>query len=90
MTERRCRTTLMPLWFPPRGPGDAITLRRLVELIDTTAIQLGTWDVEIVQPAAYPPLLFVWTPPTGPEWTRRRLGALLVEKAGAFIPEVAP
>jgi hypothetical protein len=44
----------VPLWFPPVGPGDALTLRRLIELVQGTAATIGSLDAEIVQPAAYP------------------------------------
>lgn len=84
----------VPLWWPPVGPGDAITLARLREVIDETMAHLDregmptTGDLaEIVQPAAFPPLLFVWTPPTEEGWHRERLGAILVERTGAWIPE---
>jgi hypothetical protein len=84
----------VPLWFPPVGPGDAITLPRLREAIDEAMAYLDqegfptTGELaEIVQPAAFPPLLFVWTPPTEEGWKRIRLGAILAERNGAFIPE---
>jgi hypothetical protein len=76
----------VPLWFPPVGPGDAISVRDLHKVIHNVGAMLGD-DVEIVQPAAYPPLLFVWTPPSVEGWHRDRLGAIYIEKQGVFIPE---
>lgn len=74
----------VPLWFPPVGPGDAVTLSRLAYVLGIVSGEVGH-DAEIVQPAAYPPLLFVWSPPSDEGWKRTRLGAVFLEKGGSFI-----
>lgn len=78
-------TADVPVYFPPTGPGDAITLRNLAALVDHAAITLGTYDAEIVMPETIRPLLHVFTPPSEDGWKRERLGVMILEGAGAFI-----
>jgi len=72
--------------FPRIGPGDAITLAVLRDRIREVAASVGA-HAEIVQPVAIPPILCIWTPPNPDGWERERLGTLLIERGGTFIPQ---
>jgi hypothetical protein len=76
----------VPLWFPPTGPGDAVSLDDLRALVEQVIAAVGD-DKEIVFPAAQPPLLFVWTPPSEEGWHRERLGAMFLQSGGAWAAE---
>jgi hypothetical protein len=85
----------IPLWFPPVGPHRAISLAELRDLVDAAIERLrgpvyeGVGDAaEVVVPAAMPPLLFLFTPPTEEGWHRKPLGSLYIEGSGDFV--VAP
>jgi hypothetical protein len=71
--------------FPSIEPGDAITLGQLVDCVEETAGFIG-WEAEIVQPVAFAPVLCVWTP-TGRNRQRERLGTVLLERKGTWIPQ---
>jgi hypothetical protein len=75
--------------FPLIGPGDAITLARLFDRVEEAAGAVG-WEAEIVQPVTVPPILCVWTPAEPEGWKRERLGTIIIERAGSFMPESRP
>lgn len=74
-------------FFPKAGPGSVPTLGDLRKLIDEAVERFGGDQVEILQPADWPPWLFLWTPPTEEGWHRDRLGGFYLGGGGEFVPE---
>jgi hypothetical protein len=73
------------LQFPLIGPGDAITLGRLLDRVEEAGSAVG-YEAEIVQPVAFAPVLCVWTPGDRNR-QRERLGTVILERHGAWIPQ---
>jgi hypothetical protein len=71
--------------FPLIGPGDAITLGRLIDRVEEAGSAIG-WEAEIVQPVAFAPVLCVWTPGDRNR-QRERLGTIILERGGTWMPQ---